>query len=405
VKILHFADLHLGMENYGRIDPVTGLHSRLGDFLRAFDFLVDYALKNKVDAVIFAGDAYKTRDPSPTYLRAFAERVYKMANSGIPVVLVVGNHDVPNATGRANTLDIFSTLSVPNVYVSRQPELLEIKTKSGTLQVVTSPFTYKSQWFSKQDLVGKSGEEVNRLFAAKLVSEFEKNLDKLNRNVPAVAVVHGVVEGAQFGSERSIMVGSEISFPVKIFTDKRLSYVAVGHIHKYQEVWKEPPVVYSGSLERIDFGEEKDPKGFVIVELGSEPEFVEVPTRKFLTITIDLPEDDDSPTETVVSRVMKEDVKDAVVKVIIECSEQKAHEIREMPIREALAGAHFIAGVTKNISRADRVATIDGYSDTLLSAQPLETLELYLKGKDYPKEKIEKIRSLAQTLLESIHDS
>jgi exonuclease SbcD len=405
VKILHFADLHLGMENYGRIDPVTGLHSRLGDFLRAFDFMVDYALKNKVDAVIFAGDAYKTRDPSPTYLRAFAERVYKMANGGIPVVLVVGNHDVPNATGRANTLDIFSTLSVPNVYVSRQPELLEIETRAGPLQIVTSSFTYKSQWFSKQDLVGKTGEEVNRLFAAKLVSEFEKNLDKLNRNVPAVAVVHGVVEGAQFGSERSIMVGSEISFPVKILADKRLSYVAVGHIHKYQQVWKDPPVVYSGSLERIDFGEEKDAKGFIVVELGSEPEFVEVPTRKFLTINIDLPEGDDSPTETVVNEVKKKGVKDAVVKVIVKCSEQKAHEIREMPIREALNEAHFIAGITKDVSRADRVATIDGYSDTLLSAQPLETLELYLKGKDYPKEKIEKIRSFAQALLESIHDS
>lgn len=405
MKLLHFADVHLGMENYGRIDPSTGLHSRLGDFLHAFDYLVWYALKHKVDTVLFAGDAYKTRDPSPTYQRAFAERIYRMANGGIPVVLVVGNHDVPNAAGKANTLDIFSALSVPNVYVSREPQLLTIKTKSGPLQMVTSPFTYKSQWFSKQDLVGKSGEEVNRLFVEKLVSEFQKNLDTLKKDVPAVAVVHGVVEGAQYGSERSIMVGSEISFPVKVLADKRLKYVAVGHIHKHQEVWKDPPVVYSGSIERIDFGEEKEAKGFVVVEFGKKPEFVEVPTRKFMTIKVEVGDEVENPTETVVSRVKKEAIKDAVVKVVIKCSEQKAHEIREMPIRDALGDAFFIAGIVKEVERADRITTENRYSDELTSSQPLEALDLYFRDKDYSKEKIEKLREKAAELLEGIHDS
>jgi len=74
IKLVHFADLHLGVENYGRLDPTTGLSSRLTDFLRAFDQVVDYALDeaNDVDLVVFAGDAFKTRDPSPTYQRAFA---------------------------------------------------------------------------------------------------------------------------------------------------------------------------------------------------------------------------------------------------------------------------------------------------------------------------------------------
>ena len=72
VRVLHFADLHLGVEAYGKLDPQTGLSTRLGDFLTAFDKLVDYALHHDIDLVLFCGDAYKTRDPTPTQQREFA---------------------------------------------------------------------------------------------------------------------------------------------------------------------------------------------------------------------------------------------------------------------------------------------------------------------------------------------
>ena len=80
IKILHFADLHLGVENYGRLDPQTGLSTRLADFLRCFDFLVDHAAHHDVDLALFAGDAFKTRDPSPTYQREFARRIRRLAH-------------------------------------------------------------------------------------------------------------------------------------------------------------------------------------------------------------------------------------------------------------------------------------------------------------------------------------
>ena len=55
IRILHFADLHLGVETYGRPDPVTGLSSRLLDFLRAFDELVDFAIEEQVDMIGVSG--------------------------------------------------------------------------------------------------------------------------------------------------------------------------------------------------------------------------------------------------------------------------------------------------------------------------------------------------------------
>ena len=58
LRILHFSDLHIGVENYGRIDPQTGLSTRLIDFLSSLDQVVEFALTENVDLVILAGDAY-----------------------------------------------------------------------------------------------------------------------------------------------------------------------------------------------------------------------------------------------------------------------------------------------------------------------------------------------------------
>ena len=63
-KILHFADAHIDMANYGRQDPATGLPLRVMDFLKSLDEIVDTAISEQVDLVIFAGDAYKNRDPA-----------------------------------------------------------------------------------------------------------------------------------------------------------------------------------------------------------------------------------------------------------------------------------------------------------------------------------------------------
>ena len=80
IRIMHLADVHIGMENYGRLDPATGLNGRVMDFLRRLSEAVEYALDNEVDLVLFAGDAYKTRDPNSTYRREFARRIKRLAD-------------------------------------------------------------------------------------------------------------------------------------------------------------------------------------------------------------------------------------------------------------------------------------------------------------------------------------
>ena len=140
MRILHFADLHIGAENYGRVDPATGMSTRVVDFLTALDELVEYALSQDVDLVLLAGDAYKGRDPSQTHQRELAKRLAQLSSAGVPVFMLVGNHDLPHAVGRATAVEIFRTLSVPNLIVGDQLQNYTVLTKNGPLQIVAVPW-------------------------------------------------------------------------------------------------------------------------------------------------------------------------------------------------------------------------------------------------------------------------
>jgi exonuclease SbcD len=87
IRILHFADAHIDMAaGQGRHDPATGLPFRVLDFLHALDMIVDAAIREKVQMVIFAGDAYKDRNPSPTYQREWGRRIMRLSQANIPTL-------------------------------------------------------------------------------------------------------------------------------------------------------------------------------------------------------------------------------------------------------------------------------------------------------------------------------
>ncbi len=389
MKLLHFSDLHIGMENYAKLDPETGLSTRLLDFFKTFDFIIETAFKNDVDAVVFAGDAYRTRDPNPTQQRGFGERIKSLAKK-IPVILVVGNHDTPNAEGKANTLDIYSALEIDNVYVSRKPELLTIPTKSGNLQVVTLPWLHKNDYKTV-------GDKLNLLY------------EKITPNSPAIFLSHCEVEGASYGSEKGLAIANDVTVPLPLLQDKRLSYVALGHIHKHQVLSKNPLIVYSGSPQRIDFGEEKEAKGVILVEITPEVpakagnhkytssfQFIPTNARKFLAITIDLKMDDTNPTQTILSKIKEYDIKDKIIRLIINIPAD-LHEVLQIDqIKRVLNNAHFMAGIQRNIERKERIR-IEGQEE-IERLSPIEALNKYFQAKKYSAQKIKELEKYAVQL-------
>ena len=89
IRFIHTADVHFGMENYGKIDPETGVHTRLLDFERALNACIDKAIESDVDFFLFSGDAYKTAHPSPTQQRLLLRCLLRLFKANIPVVLVM----------------------------------------------------------------------------------------------------------------------------------------------------------------------------------------------------------------------------------------------------------------------------------------------------------------------------
>ena len=426
VQVLHFADLHLGVENYGRPDPATGMHSRLLDFLRSFDELVAYALApptppssrgavagtrdglpaQSVDLVLFAGDAYKSRDPNPTQQREFARRIHQLASAGIPVFLLVGNHDLPSTAGRANTLDIFSTLEVPNVRVGRTLGTHLIPTRSGPVQVVALPWLTRSYLLRREELKGCTLAEIEERTIQELERLLKAEVAKLDPNVPTILAAHGAVQGAVYGSERSVMLGQELLLPPSLLRNVAFDYVALGHIHRHQALEGPEgtaPAVYSGSLDRVDFGEEAEAKGFVVaqVEKGRACyQFKElVGTRRFVTIEVQAKGDD--PRAQVREGIASYDVRDAIVRLIIHTTAEKNHLLNDAEMHELLSEAFKVATVVRDVERSSRIRL--GPNQSIEQMTPLEVLEKYLRqASSISAERTAKLMELAKTVVAGV---
>lgn len=397
VKILHFADTHLGMENYGRIDPQTGLNSRLFDFLASFDALVDFAKRNKPDLILFAGDAYKTREPSQTYQREFAHRVKKLSEIS-PVVLILGNHDSPVTLSKATTLDIFSTLAPANVFISSEAEILKIPTRTReSIQVASCPWISKSQLTFKEENKGKSIEEIKKEAALELVKKIKKLGEKIDKNLPSVLLAHLTVSGAIFGSEQSVMLGHDVVIPQDVLENSPFDYIGLGHLHRYQVLSETPPIVYSGSIERIDFSEEKEEKGFLWVEISENKtkfKFIPLPARKFLTIRCELKEKED-PTAQVLKEIKNYKLKRTVVRLILSGKKDTLAKINYEEMRKIASSCYYF-----NLIREPEEESREKIATSLEELSPLEVLERYLLSKKTPRDKIKILKKEGQKLIE-----
>lgn len=407
MRVLHFSDLHIGVENYGRIDPETGLSTRLGDFLYSLDQVVEFALTEGVDLVLLAGDAYKGRDPTQTHQREFAKRLNRLSRAGIPTFLLVGNHDLPAASSRATAVDIFPTLEVANVYVGNSLKNYDVSTPSGPIQVLAVPWPRRSAILSREDSRGMSIEQVRQALEERLTEGIDIEAKKLNPDIPAIITAHVTVNGATVGTERSMMLGQDHVLLVSALDRPQVEYVALGHIHKHQILRPDPPmVVYSGSLQRVDFSEEGDEKGFCVVDLDQTApqgqrmtnfEFHKLDARIFVTVDVSVEPQDVDPTATVVRAINRKEIADAVVRVRISLAAESDAHLRETEIREALEPAHFIASISREIvgSRRTRISPTEGED-----LQPMQALGLYLDSRNIEGERREKILRKAEELIE-----
>ena len=405
LTILHFADAHIDMANYGRHDPQSGLPLRVMDFLKSLDTIVDTAIDERVDLVLFAGDAYRDRNPAPTFQREWGRRIMRLSRAGIPTLLLVGNHDLSPSLGRAHAIEEFATLEVPHVRVLDRPAFLgPDDLENLPLQVIAMPWISRSGLLANMEMSAAKPDEVYTQIEERLTSLVQDWIEAADPALPLVLTAHASVQGAVYGGERTVMLGSDLVLPGSLVKDPRLDYTALGHIHKPQNLNENnhPPVIYPGSIERVDFGEIADDRFFVVarVERGhTEVEWRKLTgIRTFIDRRLVLESDKDITGQLRNALPPAEQLEGAIVRLVLEYPREWESQIDEAALREHTA-ATFEFHLVKRPQNETRVRIPDGQN--VGSLTPLELLDLYWRASHTDEGDVETLNNLATQV---IHD-
>ena len=403
VRLMHFADVHLGVETYGKFNPETGLNTRLEDFTLALNQAVDSALDEQVDIAVFAGDAYKARDPNQTHQRAFAGCLKRLTDAGVPVVLLIGNHDIPNTRGRAHALEIYGLLGGAGVTILSQPEVKTIATRRGDVLVAGMPYLTRSRVLAQDETRNKTVEEVAHLIRDRYVNYIADLATKCAAQPDYIAVLtgHFTIDDARVGVQGFLMNPNEPKVPVNEVALAAFDYVAMGHVHKFQDMQKgrQPPAIYSGSIDRIDFGERAESKGFVVANIKkglAEPRHMPLKTRPFIAIEASTGESDD-PTQAIVDEINRHPIAGSIVKVTYKVPPDKAALVRTDEVRKALAPAHLVVALQREMPPAEALIRSQVLAKALTAE---EALGVYLDNQPRLKPRRDDLMHAARPLFD-----
>jgi exonuclease SbcD len=275
-------------------------------------------------------------------------------------------------------------------------------------QVLALPWISRSSLMASLELSGSDPKAVYDQLSERLSALVANWLDDADPDLPVILTAHASVEGAMYGTERMVMLGNDLVLPPALVKDPRLDYVALGHIHKPQNLNEgaHPPVIYPGSIERVDFGEVKDEKFFIIAEVDKGK--TEVSWRKlanirpFVDIAVTL-ESEEAVNSTLQKALLsKGDLADAIVRMVIDYPRELEALIDEAALR-ALADSAFEFHLVKRPRMQARVRLPEGHVASSMSA--LELLDIYWDAidSDMKAEKKEQLDRLAQSIINGVN--
>ncbi len=404
LKILHFADAHIDSANYGRLNVQTGISERAMDFLRSLDEIVDTAIQEKVDLVIFSGDAYRDRSPKPTFQREWGKRMMRLSHARIPTILLTGNHDTTPNTLKAHALNEFDTLEVPYLHVVSSPSFLRPENLDGVpLQVIAIPWVFASGLKASLNITAGMTLDPVEALEKRLTDLIYSLMDDADPDLSLLMTAHATIAGAKVGTERTIMLGKDLTLPAGLVKDPRLSYVALGHIHKAQNLneGNQPPVIYSGSIERVDFSEAEDDKYFVVahVEKGKDTriEWRKIQnTRKYIDLAVTLEDGKELNQKLLAALPSQEKLDGAVVRMVINYPKDLESMIDDASLKAAVESA-FEFKLVKKPETKDRTHIFADAEVNSLSS--IELLERYLRSLHMEEEQRKALEALARQVI------
>ncbi|MEW6223220.1 MAG: metallophosphoesterase [Chloroflexota bacterium] len=358
-RIAFTADLHI--DAYGsRIDPATGLNARLLDYLATLRFVADEATRQSASALVVAGDFTERRHPAPWLVAKIRD-----ALSGGPSAQLYlrGNHD-----GEIDGRSIVSILDdgygsslldeSGRLGVSR-PQLVPV---AFDAVVAAVPYLDRHWLRAQPGFQSVPDADLFRVLGDQFLTIARGLYAEARRDYPDAGVVlvcHQTLAGAAMSDSQRAFLG-DVSLVVdsRALADVGFEAVVAGHLHRHQVVVpSDRPVLYAGSIERVDFGEEGEEKGFVVADVGPgrfDWEFVPTPARRFVTLREECGYNLD-------------DVRDAIVRCVDVDPELDVAHLRSMLEAD---GAFEVVSIQTR--RPESTVAAGGLSEALAPAEALE---------------------------------
>ncbi|MGA3405996.1 MAG: exonuclease SbcCD subunit D [Candidatus Bathyarchaeia archaeon] len=394
--IVHTADLHLGIGNYAPVNPSTGLSRRIDDFILALDHIVNYAIENRADMFLLCGDTFKDPNPNSTVLKMFATRLSQLSRENIQTVIILGNHDAPRG-GRAAPPEPLIELNVPNVHYFSKPGFTDVVCRSGEkARVFALPYRHPVKVASEKGKTGLRKDLMEQTYLEQIAKEIETFTQAGRGDAEACILTgHFSVQGAIAGSEKAWAIGEEYTVPPTIFDTGLFDYVAMGHVHKHQAINSNVPIVYPGSIERVNLAESEEEKGFVRVEIKNRAvkwEFIRLPSRTMHTFRLDCQAD---PTVAVQAELASHPIKDAIVSLHITSKDQitptQKSEINRLLNDAFWSQVHYVR------PQPEKQATNGTFAGTL---EPVQALGEYLKSLKITEAQRNQVMKIGQQIIQ-----
>lgn len=408
MKILATGDLHLGASPDLGATPGDRLRDQEQVWLRICRLAID----EEVDALLFAGDAFHRRRPTPSEIVAFRNGLDILNKAGCDVIAIAGNHDV-EAAHLPSGLETSPSHALYEV--SRRPELFPLR--SGGAVVATLPWTPPGQLAAARN--GGDRDELNHDVAQLLLTSAAELHAQIPEGKQAILLAHWSVSGAVTPTGADVGIFREPVLPLADLHALGFDAIVLGHIHKPQVLGAElvvrsengleailpsSMVFYVGSPCVIDWGEAESEHGvFVIDGENRASRFVEIEDRRFLTLDVDLSAEHPEPpldeTDALAAALAAEiPFEGALVRLRYKASSEQARHIDHAALRNFCldAGAAKLI-VRPEIIRADR-ARVEGVDESL---SELEALQRWSDVHDLDEAQRERLAVLTNEYLEA----
>ncbi len=303
--IVVVGDVHEGV-NFGiRVDPDTGISERSLDLHRNFKAVADWAVKHEAMLFIVAGDMFDRAHIAPTFREIVRRDVIEpLGKAGVEVWLLAGNHDQPRSLSRSTSLDDYRGYG--HVKVVRLPTVIEREVDGRKVAFLLMPYLHPDQVvkMAREKLKVEIPPEQAFETAKDLWREWIKNRASESKADWKLLIGHYEVEGARYSTATPYEAGpGDTTFGREVLPPQ-IDLAVFGHIHKHQVLWDR--LVYTGALERIDWGERLDEKGFVVLDsLKKSWEFVKLPAREMEKVQV-VVSPSDEPTSKILAALPRD---------------------------------------------------------------------------------------------------